>query len=645
MNNRYETTIQVLSAAIIRLAKLTKVSVVYRAPGRALPASFWEHAHNGLAGVIETGMLSTSANKQVAMEYASRSSAKLLFELRLGFVARGADIGRWGLSQYPSEGEILLPPLTALQMVEVCIEKDLVIVAFRPTVMIGTTLKTGEDDVAKAQLTRQQEKRAAKQEQERLAKEAAADHMSQQWKASMADVKHKAVQLKASDMAAKAEEAKVRDMEQQIKQLQASEEETKRLHEELLNTQARAAAARDEAEAVRADADHAAELEAVLSKQLHWVLLDTNQRLARARLSDIVMSYKLGQKVKRWGKKRKGEGTPIAKRASSVDEGSLLNPLETIIQSLTEGRARKAVTAAEWDEQLIVWFTEVTKCMQGAPASMRVQSMGCCAMACLTGEIGQDLICERSQRLAEAAVAAGCVDAIQSAFKVLPKVAHHAGEQAIRTVKDVEAAEVARRKKEAFTAKAAEEGRRKKEAAAKAKEEAAEEAAAKAAEEAAAQAAEEVAAKAAEEEMRKKEPSPGKKKKKIPVVAPPPAEAPPVPADLDLPIEGDPTFLEVFRDLFKKTKLTALAFMRKYDREGKGLTKKQFRHAVRDQLPIDDDDVLDADIDVVFAVADVDKAGRVTPEELQSALKRSTAADSPMKSEPSTPMSVGKSKR
>ena len=48
-------------------------------------------------------------------------------------MARGADIGRFGLSQYPAEAEILMPPCTALQAVESVIEKDLVIVVFRPT--------------------------------------------------------------------------------------------------------------------------------------------------------------------------------------------------------------------------------------------------------------------------------------------------------------------------------------------------------------------------------------------------------------------------------------------------------------------------------------------------------------------------------
>ena len=103
-DNRYETTIHVLTAAIIKLGKLTSTSVVYRAPGRAMAPEFWRNALDGLAGVIETGCLSTSAKKEVALQYARRSDAKLLFELRLGFVARGADIGLWGLSQYANEG-------------------------------------------------------------------------------------------------------------------------------------------------------------------------------------------------------------------------------------------------------------------------------------------------------------------------------------------------------------------------------------------------------------------------------------------------------------------------------------------------------------------------------------------------------------
>jgi len=131
--NRYATTLTLLSNTIIKLGKLTKVSTVYRAPGRALPPSFWRCASSGLAGVIEAGCLSTSSKKEVAMMYASNSTAKLLFELQLGFVARGADIGEFGISQYHCEAEILLPPVTVLQVLSHRIEQDVVIVTLRPT--------------------------------------------------------------------------------------------------------------------------------------------------------------------------------------------------------------------------------------------------------------------------------------------------------------------------------------------------------------------------------------------------------------------------------------------------------------------------------------------------------------------------------
>ena len=102
----------------------------------------------------------------------------------LGFVARGADLGKFGLSQYPDEDEVcrthqsltcilkaclklsinfisrlrrnsqasnpnlvlshiclsvcnqvLLPPCTALEMVDQRIDQDVVIVVLRPTIM------------------------------------------------------------------------------------------------------------------------------------------------------------------------------------------------------------------------------------------------------------------------------------------------------------------------------------------------------------------------------------------------------------------------------------------------------------------------------------------------------------------------------
>ena len=125
--NRYEATLHVLSAAITKLGKLTQVPVVYR--GHAHCPSFGSTRAMGWPASSRRPP-STSSDKEVALQYARRSKAKLLFELRLG-LWRGADIGRFGLSQYLAEAEIPMPR-TALQAVEPVIEKDLAVV-FRLT--------------------------------------------------------------------------------------------------------------------------------------------------------------------------------------------------------------------------------------------------------------------------------------------------------------------------------------------------------------------------------------------------------------------------------------------------------------------------------------------------------------------------------
>lgn len=107
--NRYPTTIHVLAAAIMKLGKFSGAPrLVYRAPGGALPANFWQRAQNGTIGILEAGCLSTSTEKEEAIHYAMRSDAKLIFEVQQSYVGRGASIS-W-LSQYPTEAEILFPP-------------------------------------------------------------------------------------------------------------------------------------------------------------------------------------------------------------------------------------------------------------------------------------------------------------------------------------------------------------------------------------------------------------------------------------------------------------------------------------------------------------------------------------------------------
>ena len=131
MGNRYPNTLHTLSSAIIKLGKITKAEMVYRAPGGALPASFWYRQPEGMQGGIELAFMSTTTAKAEAMAYARRAPGMILFELQQGFVARGASIS-W-LSQYPKEEEILFPPLTTLEVTGTRVEGAVLIVELRPS--------------------------------------------------------------------------------------------------------------------------------------------------------------------------------------------------------------------------------------------------------------------------------------------------------------------------------------------------------------------------------------------------------------------------------------------------------------------------------------------------------------------------------
>lgn len=154
--NRYPTTLHVLAAAILKLGRLTTARVIYRAPGGALPSNFWKRSSNGTIGFIEVGCLSASTDKQEALEYARRSKAGLVFELQLGFVGKGADCS-W-LSQYPREREIVLPPVSALEVLGSRIEGDMIIVTVKPSMMKPPHVRTGANDLFCDQMIQQRHK-------------------------------------------------------------------------------------------------------------------------------------------------------------------------------------------------------------------------------------------------------------------------------------------------------------------------------------------------------------------------------------------------------------------------------------------------------------------------------------------------------
>lgn len=115
--NKYTTTLHCINSAIVKAGKLTNACVVYRGvSGGKLPDSFWEPDEYGCCGGVEPGFMSTTQSMAVATGYASGQLAKagIVYESVLGMTNRGADIS-W-ISQYPHEREILMGPLTCLEM-------------------------------------------------------------------------------------------------------------------------------------------------------------------------------------------------------------------------------------------------------------------------------------------------------------------------------------------------------------------------------------------------------------------------------------------------------------------------------------------------------------------------------------------------
>lgn len=69
----YVTTIHCISSAIIKLARLQTTATVYRGvAGGVLPDSFFTPDEKGAIGGVEAAFMSTSTNREVAMEFARR---------------------------------------------------------------------------------------------------------------------------------------------------------------------------------------------------------------------------------------------------------------------------------------------------------------------------------------------------------------------------------------------------------------------------------------------------------------------------------------------------------------------------------------------------------------------------------------------
>lgn len=122
IKGEYVTTLHTINSAVLKLSKLQQMATVYRGvSGGVLPDSFFTPDENGSVGGVEAGFMSTTTERAVALEFAQRRTAggrvrpSMLFHIKMGMVDKGASVEF--LSQFPHEKEILMPPLTGLEVV------------------------------------------------------------------------------------------------------------------------------------------------------------------------------------------------------------------------------------------------------------------------------------------------------------------------------------------------------------------------------------------------------------------------------------------------------------------------------------------------------------------------------------------------
>ena len=72
-----------INSAIVKLSKLTVATKVFRGiSGKALPESFLKENDFGVKGGIEGAFMSTTLDRNVAMQYASTKGLGIVFEIR-----------------------------------------------------------------------------------------------------------------------------------------------------------------------------------------------------------------------------------------------------------------------------------------------------------------------------------------------------------------------------------------------------------------------------------------------------------------------------------------------------------------------------------------------------------------------------------
>ena len=122
--NRFSSTIFAIISGITKLSRFAKVPEnrkVYRGLSDVRPTEDWIASKNKRISVgVELGLQSTTRDINKAIEYAQhthsdgRPKRPIIFEIDVGRVDIGASLEC--ISQYPHEKEILMPPLSCLEV-------------------------------------------------------------------------------------------------------------------------------------------------------------------------------------------------------------------------------------------------------------------------------------------------------------------------------------------------------------------------------------------------------------------------------------------------------------------------------------------------------------------------------------------------
>jgi hypothetical protein len=102
--NKYTTTIHTLVSAVLKISKITKVPAgrrVFRGLGGLVLDQNWLNKdQRGCRGGVELGFLSTTTNREIALEYSGVANRRgIIMDIDVGSVDCGAELDF--LSQYP----------------------------------------------------------------------------------------------------------------------------------------------------------------------------------------------------------------------------------------------------------------------------------------------------------------------------------------------------------------------------------------------------------------------------------------------------------------------------------------------------------------------------------------------------------------